>query len=180
MKDEAEIKDAATPQEIEDNVPDEAEIAAEEIDELSDKQKEIDELKNRLLRAQAEFDNYRKRTRAEMGELRNFVIADVIRKFLPVIDNFKRALETESAQDIDTVKTGMELIYRQIEKAVCDAGAEQIPAIGEQFSPELHEALMNTQNPELPDGQIDMVFEEGYKIADKIIRHSKVRVVNNS
>lgn len=180
MKDEADMKQDDVQEETVDNAETQGEAEVVEVDELSEKQKEIDELKNRVLRSQAEFDNFRKRTRTEMGELRHFVTADVIRKFLPVMDSFKRALETAKTEDADTMRTGMEMIYRQMEKAVTDAGAEPIPALGEQFSPELHEALMNVQNAELPDGHIDMVFEEGYKIADKVIRHSKVRVVNNS
>ena len=143
-------------------------------------QKEIDELKDKLLRKQAEFDNFRRRTREEAEQLSTYVSSNVIKNFLPVLDNFGRALETSNSEDAESLKKGMDLIYRQMEKSITDAGAQKIPALGEQFSPDLHEAVMNSQNPDLPDGQIDMVFEEGYKINDRVIRYSKVRVVNNS
>lgn len=153
---------------------------ADEERQAAEGQKEIAELNERLLRKQAEFDNFRRRTREEAVQLSTYVTAEVVKKFLPVLDSFGRALETDKTDDVENFKKGMEMIYRQLEKSVTDAGAEKIPALGEQFSPDLHEAVMNSQNPELPDGQIDMVFEEGYKINDKVIRHSKVRVVNNS
>lgn len=148
--------------------------------ETDECQKETEQLKDRLLRLQAEFDNFRRRSRSESEQLGTYISAGVIQKFLPALDNFKRSLDADYSGDVEGMKKGMELIYRQMEKAIADAGAEKILALGEQFSPDLHEALMNTQNPDLPDGQIDMVFEDGYKIKDKVIRHSKVRVVNNS
>ena len=141
--------------------------------------KEIEELKEKLLRKQAEFDNFRRRTREEAQQLSTYVAAGIIKNFLPVLDNFARAFETADTQDAESLKKGMELIYRQMEKSLTDAGVEKVIALGEQFSPDWHEAVMNNQNPDLPDGQIDMVFEEGYKIRDKVIRHSKVRVISN-
>lgn len=179
QKDNLEQEVNASNEEI---LQDEAEATSnEECSAATDEcQKEIEQLKDRVLRLQAEFDNFRRRSRSEAEQLGTYVVAGVIQKFLPVLDNFKRSLEVDYSGDVESLKTGMELIYRQMEKAVNDAGAEKIPALGEQFSPDLHEALMNTQNPDLPDGQIDMVFEDGYKIKDKVIRHSKVRVVNNS
>lgn len=157
------------------------ELLTEENNMQDEYLREIEELKGRLLRRQAEFDNFRRRTKEEAEQLGLFVTAELVKKFLPVADSFERALKNaDQTQDIESMKTGMELIHKQIEKSLGDAGVEKIAALGEQFSPDLHEALMNSQNAELPDGQIDMVFEEGYKIKDKVIRHSKVRVVNNS
>ncbi len=148
-------------------------------DELAAKTAEADELKNRLLRLQADYDNFRRRSREDMQQLSIFVSAELLGKFLPVLDNFKRAADSNSTKDAENLRKGIELIYRQFEKAMQDAGVEEIASLGAQFDPNLHEAVMRCENSELPDGQIDMVLEEGYKLKDKVIRHSKVRVVNN-
>jgi molecular chaperone GrpE len=148
-------------------------------DSTDEGKKEVEELQTRIQRLQADFENFRRRSRSETAQISSFVSAQSAAKFLPVADSLERAL-VSTAQDAESLRKGLDLIYRQMEKALQDVGLEKIVALGEQFSPELHEALMNTQNPELPDGQIAMVFEDGYKMQDKVIRHSKVRVVNNS
>ncbi len=145
---------------------------------IDPQQQQIDELQTRLKRLQADFDNFKRRSKSEAEQLSLFVSVNIAAKLLPVLDNFERALACDNTDEQD-LKKGMDLIYRQLEKALHDMGVEKIPSMGEQFSPELHEALMNAQNPDLPDGQIDMVFEQGYKIKDKVVRYSKVRVINN-
>jgi molecular chaperone GrpE len=157
----------------------EVEVTEESQESLDAAQKEAEELLVRLQRLQADFANFKRRSQGEREELSLFVAADLTRKFLPVADSLERALAAQE-QDAESLRKGLELIYRQMQKSLQDAGAEKIPALGEMFSPDSHEALMNGQNPELPDGQIDMVFEEGYRIKGKVIRHSKVRVVNNN
>ncbi len=148
--------------------------------QLAGKQGEIDDLQTRLLRLQADFDNFRRRSRTEMEDLSQCVMADVVGKFLPVLDNFYRALSNDKPQDAESLRQGLELICRQFEKSMEDVGAEKIVALGEQFDPKLHDSVMRSENDQLADGQIDTVFEEGYKIKDKVIRPSKVRVVSNS
>jgi molecular chaperone GrpE len=143
-------------------------------------QGQLEEMTARLQRLQADFDNFRRRSRSEAEQLSLFVRAQLVAGFLPVMDSLERALAAGEAEGVEGLKKGLELIYRQMAKSLSDAGAQKIAALGETFSPDLHEAVMNGQNPELPDGQIDCVFEEGYKLKDKVIRHSKVRVVNNS
>ena len=145
-----------------------------------DAQGQLEEMTARLQRLKADFDNFRRRSRAEAEQLSLFVRAQLVADFLPVMDNLERALAAGETEGIEGLKKGLELIYRQMEKSLTNAGAQKIAALGETFSPDLHEAVMNSQNPELPDGRIDCVFEEGYKLKDKVIRHSKVRVVNNS
>lgn len=158
---------------------DAAETATEVVAEDS-KQAEIDDLKNRLLRLQADYDNFRRRSRTESEQLSVFVSANLIGKILPVLDSFERALSTDEKQDVNNFRQGVEMVYRQLEKSVADSGVEKIKALGEEFDPTVHEAMMNTPNPDLPDGQISLVMEEGYKIKDKVIRPSKVGVVKNS
>ena len=141
---------------------------------------QIAELQNRLLRLQADFDNFRRRTAGEKEQLSSFVTVGVVGKFLKVLDNFERA-ETSFAQkpELDSMLTGLKQIRRQFDEVFKELGVTEIEAQDKKFDPALHEAVMRGQNPELEDETIDMVFEKGYKLNDKVIRHSKVRVISN-
>ncbi len=141
---------------------------------------EIAELKNRLLRLQADFDNYRRRSLQEKEQLATFVTAGVAGKFLRVLDNFERAeASAAGANGLESLLTGIKQIRRQFAEAFKELGIDEIAALIEKFVPILHEAVMRGQNPELADETIDMVLEKGYKLKEKVIRHSKVRVVSN-
>lgn len=141
----------------------------------------IAELQNRLLRLQADFDNFRRRTAGEKEQLSAFVTAGVVGKFLKILDNFERAeASAEQTENFESLLTGMKQIRRQFDDAFKDLGVEEIEAQDKKFDPLLHEAVMRGENPELEDETIDMVFEKGYKLRDKVIRHSKVRVISNS
>lgn len=143
--------------------------------------KEIQDLQNRLLRLQADFDNFRKRNNEEREQLSQFVTAQVSKEFLKVLDNFERAEESlKNSTDTSAIQVGMEKIHKQFEKALKNLSIEEIPAEGKPFDPNIHEAVMQGGNPDLPDESVDLVMEKGYKIGDKVIRHSKVRVVRNS
>ena len=147
---------------------------------ISKQQEEIDELSNRLLRLQADFDNFRKRNTEERERLGRFVTASVVREFLKVLDNFERAeASVEKNHDAESILKGMAMIHKQFEKALETLHIEEIPAEGKPFDPQIHEAVMQGSNPDLPDDSIDMVLEKGYRIGDDVIRHSKVRVVHN-
>ncbi len=101
-------------------------------------------------------------------------------KFLKVLDNFERAeTSAEKTADMESLLAGMKQIRRQFEEAFKELGVQEIAAQNEKFDPNLHEAVMRGQNPEMEDETIDMVFEKGYKLQDKVIRHSKVRVITN-
>ena len=155
-----------------------AEEAAEP--EVDPKDAKIEELQNRLLRLQADFENFRRRTASEKEQLSTFVTAGVVGKFLKVLDNFERAeASAAKATDMEGVITGMQKIRRQFEATFSELKVEEIPAQDQKFDPQLHEAVMRGHNPELEDEIIDMVFEKGYKLGDKVIRHSKVRVNSN-
>lgn len=155
--------------------------AAEEVEAKADpKDEQIAELQNRLLRLQADFDNYRRRTNTEKEQLSTFVTANVVSKFLKVLDNFERAeASVAKTNDIEGVVEGMKHIRRQFEDTFKELNVVEIEAEGQKFDPNFHEAVMRSSNPELEDETIDMVFEKGYKIYDKVIRHSKVRVNSN-
>ena len=152
-----------------------AEEAAEP--EVDPKDAKIEELQNRLLRLQADFENFRRRTNIEKEQLSTFVTANVVGKFLKVLDNFERAeASVEKGDNVDAVVDGMKKIRRQFEDAFKDLKVEEIEAQNAKFDPNIHEAVMRGHNPELDDEIVDMVFEKGYKLGDKVIRHSKVRV----
>lgn len=155
-----------------------AEEAAEP--EVDPKDAKIEELQNRLLRLQADFENFRRRTNIEKEQLSAFVTANVVGKFLKVLDNFERAeASVEKGDNVDAVVDGMKKIRRQFEDAFKDLNVEEIEAQNAKFDPNIHEAVMRGHNPELDDEIVDMVFEKGYKLGDKVIRHSKVRVNTN-
>ena len=176
----AEVKQEATTEEAqaEETVETKEEPAKEA--EPDPKDVKIEELTNRLLRLQADFENFRRRTTTEKEQLSTFVTAGVVGKFLKVLDNFERAeASAAKATDMEGVITGMQMIRRQFEAAFSELKVEEIPAQDQKFDPQFHEAVMRGHNPELEDEVIDMVFEKGYKLGDKVIRHSKVRVNAN-
>lgn len=136
-----------------------------------EKDAKIEELQNRLMRLQADFENFRRRNAAEREQLSTFVTADVVGKFLKVLDNFERAEQSvKTTNDMSAIVAGMEKIKRQFEQAFKELEVEEIPAEGQKFNPELHEAVMRGQNPDLEDESIEQVFEKGYRLRNKIIR----------
>lgn len=156
------------------------EEAKPEEPQKDEKDAKIEELQNRLMRLQADFENFRRRNAAEREQLSTFVTADVVGKFLKVLDNFERAEQSvKTTSDMSTIVAGMEKIKRQFEQAFKELEVEEIPAEGQKFNPELHEAVMRGQNPDLEDESIEQVFEKGYRLRNKIIRHSKVKVISN-
>mgnify|MGYP003392688320 FL=1 len=173
---EQEVREEAT---AEETVAEEQAEAKEEA-VVDEKDEKITELNNRLMRLQADFDNFRRRTQGEKEQLSGFVTAGVVGKFLKVLDNFERAeASAEKTSDFESLLTGLKQIRRQFEDAFKELGVEEIVAQDAKFDPNLHEAVMRGQNPEMEDETIDMVFEKGYKLKDRVIRHSKVRVISN-
>lgn len=173
---EQEVREEATAEET--LVEEQAEAKEEAV--VDEKDEKIIELNNRLMRLQADFDNFRRRTQGEKEQLSGFVTAGVVGKFLKVLDNFERAeASAEKTADLESLLTGMKQIRRQFEEVFKELGVEEIVAQDAKFDPNLHEAVMRGQNPDMEDETIDMVFEKGYKLHDRVIRHSKVRVISN-
>ena len=173
---EQEVREEATAEET--LVEEQAEAKEEAV--VDEKDEKITELNNRLMRLQADFDNFRRRTQGEKEQLSGFVTAGVVGKFLKVLDNFERAeASAEKTADLESLLTGMKQIRRQFEEVFKELGVEEIVAQDAKFDPNLHEAVMRGQNPDMEDETIDMVFEKGYKLHDRVIRHSKVRVISN-
>lgn len=144
-----------------------------------DKNRELDELHNRLLRLQADFDNFRRRSRQEKEELSQVVAYGVLKELLPVLDNFERALAAPG-QDAAQIRTGVELVYRQLGGSMERLGVKPIAAVGAQFDPAFHEAVMRVEDAGQADGLIVEELQKGYEMGGKVLRPSMVKVVSNS
>jgi len=145
--------------------------------EVEEKQTSLEEMTNRYQRLQADFDNFRRRTRQEKEELSAVVAQDLILQILPVIDNLERALDGKSQQDAQAIIAGVEMIYRQMVSLLAKNGLETIEAVGNQFNPEQHQAVMREENPNQPEGMIIEELQKGYRVRDRVIRPSMVKVV---
>lgn len=137
-----------------------------------------DSLQQRLLRLQADFDNSRKREAKERGELREYSVANAMETFLPVLDNFRLALSaTASAEQL---RTGVELIVKQMEDALRSLAIEPIETVGAEFDPRVHEALEMVEREDVPDHQVIEEVRRGYRIKERLLRPALVRVASNS
>jgi molecular chaperone GrpE len=145
--------------------------------ELQRVKAERDTLLDRLARAQAEFDNARKRAVREQQEFKEFAAADVIKTLLPVLDSFERALQVKS--DPSDFRSGVELIYKQLQDALARLGVKVIPSTGEQFNPHVHEAIEMVETSDAPDHQVLEELQRGYKLKDRLLRPAMVRVAKN-
>lgn len=143
---------------------------------IDPKQQEIDELNDRYKRVLAEFENYKKRSGKEREMLYNSILSDIVEVFLPIVDNLENALKIET-QDVE-YKKGIELVLKQFKDILKTKGVEEIPAIGEIFDPSLHEAVSSIQDPEKNAQEIVQEYRKGYKIGNRVVRHSMVVVAN--
>lgn len=146
------------------------------MDDVTLLQQERDDLQDRLLRSAAEFDNYRKRTERERRELSDAVAADLIRDLLPVIDDMERALAASSAVSDPALRSGVELIHKQLLEAIRRRGAEPLNVVGEDFDPSWHEALASEPAGDRRDGEIVEEIRRGYRIGSRLIRPALVKV----
>lgn len=138
--------------------------------------KEKDELNDRYLRTLAEYDNFRKRSQREKDAVYGDATADAVTKLLPILDSFDRASNYE-CPDAE-YKKGIDLIGNSIKEAFDQLGIKEIPALGEQFDPKLHNAVMHTEDPAYGENVITDVYRKGYTLGDKVIRFSMVVVAN--
>jgi molecular chaperone GrpE len=127
----------------------------------------------------AEFDNFRKRTEKEKSAMYEIGAKDVISKILPVVDNFERGLAAIPEEMKGTpVEDGMEKIYKQLMKTLEDMGVKPIEAVGKEFDPNFHNAVMHTEDENLGENTVAAEFQKGYTYRDSVIRHSMVQVAN--
>lgn len=145
-----------------------------ENDELK---KERDQLKDRLARLQAEFENARKRAEKEKADFRDFALGSVVEQFLPVLDNFELALK--STGSLDQLRTGVELIVKQMEEILRGLQVQPVATVGEEFDPRHHEAMGSVEREDLPDQHVAEEIRRGYRLREKLLRPALVRVVSN-
>ncbi|MBB6636205.1 nucleotide exchange factor GrpE [Cohnella thailandensis] len=155
----------------------EAEDAIQEDPRLEELRKQAEEANGRFLRAQADFDNYRRRTLKEKEELAQYASIKLIGSLLPVVDNFGRALATggESA-DVQSFAKGVDMIYRQLWQVLEGEGLKEMEAVGQPFDPEFHQAIMQVESDEYEEGTVVEVVQAGYILKDKVIRPAMVKV----
>ena len=139
----------------------------------------IEELKDKVTRQMAEFDNFRKRTDREKSQMYDMGAKDIVEKILPVLDNFERGLSTATDEEKATpFVEGMDKIYKQLLTTLEGAGVKEIECLGKEFDPELHNAVMHVEDEEAGENIIVEVFQKGYTYKDSVVRHSMVKVAN--
>lgn len=147
--------------------------------EMAMKDQKIEELTDRLKRNMAEFDNYRKRTEKEKTQMFELGAKSIIEKILPVIDNFERGLAAVSEEEKGgAFAQGIELIYKQLMTTLTEIGVEPIDAVGKEFDPALHNAVMHGEDDSLGENIVSDEFQKGYLYKGNVVRYSMVKVVN--
>ena len=148
-------------------------------DKKDKKDEKIEELTDRLTRQMAEFDNFRKRTEKEKSQMYEVGAKDIIEKILPVVDNFERGLGSvpEEEKDAPFVE-GMEKIYKQLMTTLESVGVKPIEAVGQEFNPDFHNAVMHVEDEGLGENIIAEEFQKGYMYRESVVRHSMVKVAN--
>ena len=169
----------------------EKETGNDENADVTDKEKEpeeekkdpkdakIEELNDKVMRQMAEFDNFRKRTEKEKEQMFEVGAKSIIEKILPIIDNFERALEMAGSNEEekqDPFMDGMEMVYRQLMDELEKAGVKPIEAVGKDFDPEYHNAVMQEEGEEGQSGKVIKELQKGYMYRDSVVRHSMVSV----
>jgi molecular chaperone GrpE len=138
---------------------------------------ERDGLMDRLARLQAEFDNARKREQRERADYRSFAIGDAVEQFLPVLDNFKLALNSKGTAE--QLRTGVELIAKQMDEVLRSLNVTPVETVGHPFDPRFHEALESVERPDVPDHQVVEEIRRGYRIKDRLLRPALVKIAVN-
>jgi molecular chaperone GrpE len=164
-----------------DNGPEPAPISPAEFDQLKSAYEQLkaerDQLVDRVARLQAEFENARKRAERERQDFKDYATGNVVERFLPVLDNFELALKATGSAD--QLRSGIELIVKQMEDVLRQLQVLPVPAVGEQFDPRHHEALGTVERDDLPDQHVAEEIRRGYKLRERLLRPAMVRVASN-
>ena len=163
--------------EAEENIETEEEEA--EVIDKDPKDKLIEELNDKYMRTFAEFDNFRKRSEKEKAAMFEVGAKSIIEKILPVIDNFERGFSTVEEEDKeDAFVKGMDMVYKQMLSTLEEAGVKAIEAVGQQFDPNLHNAVMHIDDENFGENEVAEEFQKGYTYRESVVRHSMVKVAN--
>lgn len=140
-------------------------------------EKQVEEAQQRYLRAQADFDNFRRRTQKEKEELAQYASMKLIDQLLPVVDNFERAIAASASNsDYESLAKGVDMIFRQLTQTLEAEGLKPINAVGEPFNPEFHQAIMQVESDEYEEGIVVEEVQKGYMLKEKVIRPAMVKV----
>ena len=141
------------------------------------KDEQIEQLTDRVTRQMAEFENFRRRTEQEKAQMFGMGAKNIIEKILPVVDNFERGLATVE-EGADPFADGMLMIYKQLLTTLEEAGVKPIEAVGQEFNPDFHNAVMHVEDEEVGENIVVEEFQKGYMYGDSVVRHSMVKVAN--
>ncbi|WP_248926758.1 nucleotide exchange factor GrpE [Paenibacillus hamazuiensis] len=167
---EAQDETAGEPQEA-------SEQPSAENSELEAARKLAEENYQRFLRAQADFDNFRRRTREEKEQFAKYASLKLIEQLLPVVDNFERAMSTsKETKDFDALVKGLDMTFRQLEQVLAQEGLQPMNAVGQPFNPEFHQAIMQVESEEHEEGIVVEEVQKGYMLKDKVVRPAMVKV----
>jgi molecular chaperone GrpE len=184
VEQEEEQKEAgAVSEEAADHI-EEAEVQEESANETQDLQNEVaklqkllEEKENKILRVQADFENYKRRTRMEQETFQKYRSQNIVSEILPALDSFERALQINADNDqTKSLLQGMQMVQRQLIEALKNEGVEAIPAVGEPFDPTLHQAVMQVEDENYESNVVVEELQKGYKLKDRVIRPSMVKV----
>ena len=174
--DSADVESEAKAEEAEQPTKEKAKLFKKKKDPKDEK---IEELSDKLLRQMAEFDNFRNRTEKEKSAMYEIGAKDIIEKLLPVVDNFERGFTTVAEEDKeDAFVTGMEMVYKQLMTMLEGVGVKPIEAVGQEFNPDLHNAVMHVEDETVGGNIIVEEFQKGYTYRDSVVRYSMVKVAN--
>lgn len=148
--------------------------AAEELKKVKE---EFETHKQQYLRVLAEYDNYRKRTEREKDAIYGTATADAVKEILPVIDNLERALAQENCS-LEQLQDGLKMVNRQFSDMLAKLGVKEMGSVGEQFDPTRHNAVSHIESEDFGENEISAVYQKGYMLGDKVVRHAMVQVAN--
>ncbi len=154
-------------------------ITPEQLEELKQRAAKADENWERLLRSTADFDNFKKRASREKQDAIKYANEGLLQKLIPVLDNFdmaQSAAQTASTEAVQSLQTGVNMIYQQFKNLLAEAGVEEIDATGQKFDPNLHEAVSQKETDEMAEGQVVQQLRKGYKLRDRLLRPASVVV----
>jgi len=168
---------AAEPEAAAENAQEAGADAAAEDPRLAELAKQAEENQQRYLRAQADFDNFRRRTMKEKEELAQYASMKLVGQLVPIIDNFERAIAAASSgSDYDSLAKGVDMILRQLSQTLEAEGLKAIEAVGQPFNPEFHQAIMQVESEEHEEGIVVEEVQKGYMLKDKVLRPAMVKV----
>ncbi|WP_408006843.1 nucleotide exchange factor GrpE [Pseudalkalibacillus sp. A8] len=172
-----ESQEEAAAEKAEESNDEAIEIENEEDNRVTELEKELEDIKNRMIRVQADYDNFRRRTREEKEAAAKYRAQGIVEGLLPVIDNFERALNVQTdSEQIDSYHQGMKMVYNQLIEVLKNEGVEEVPGEGEAFDPHQHQAVMQVQEDGYEDNTVVEVLQKGFKLKDRVVRPAMVKV----